>query len=167
MSQEGTKKSRGTPWHVAMEPLIVQHVIGPILKHLLQEGVTSQTDLIEKFANFVSTNTPRSADAPAPAPVLVSSEKMREWLGMCGFGKIFEQKTIYRIAPAPQAPPEQAPQVVTDPGDEQPEDPDLDDSDPEDDEPLPGVKSFVEPPLEGDPGDNPQEDVRRRPILRQ
>lgn len=87
-------RTRGTPWQVALEPLIVQHVIGPLIRSILDVGVESQQDLLDKLCNHPSILAHTNG-----VSATISDQKLRDWLKATGYSRVFERKTIYSLKP--------------------------------------------------------------------
>lgn len=148
MSDTPAPRTRGTPWHVALEPLVVEFVVKPLLVKILQDGVTSYTDLAEKFNALIDAENPPS----------ISAGTISKWTKMAKLDHVLKPRSIYKlenIAPGP-APQDVAGVIRGLPkeSEQNPEDsPEGDDSDD-----LPPVEQFfshVEPSLDGEPEDRP------------
>lgn len=80
------KKKEKTHWSEPFEQMIVQSVLQPLIRAILEEGVYSMNNLIDKFQA-------RYGAAPTP-------ERMNQWLTWINLGSLFAERPLIKLAPA-------------------------------------------------------------------
>lgn len=83
------KAARRKPWYVALEPAILNTVLGKAIGLILARGVSSRSDLLKKLEEAVGG--------------AVGQPTLNRWLETLGYDKIFTEKKVYTL-PSQQVP---------------------------------------------------------------
>lgn len=103
--------SRGS-WYAPFEDEIIRGIIGPHIVEILQEGVSSKTDLRKKFATRTGSE--------------VTASRLNQWLHVLNLDIVFQKARMFRLGhPSPVSTLGDVPGQMTlfdDPGDPQKDD---------------------------------------------
>ena len=79
------KKKEKTHWSEPFEEQIVKQVLQPLIRSVLEEGVHSMNNLIDKFQK-------RHGAAP-------TAERMAQWLAWINLSSLFAERPLIRLTP--------------------------------------------------------------------